>query len=76
MDLKEYLIINNPKGDKLIYIKLRGINKIKNMSFMFFRCTNLLAIPDISNWDTSKVIKMNSVFNKCTSLISLPDISK
>ena len=46
------------------------------MSFMFYGCTSLVSIPDISNWKTSKVTNLNHMFYGCTSLISIPDISK
>ena len=36
----------------------------------------LSSLPDISKWNTSKVVKMNSMFFSCSSLLSLPDISK
>ena len=45
------------------------------MEYMFFNCTSLLSLPDISNWNISKVSNMKFMFYKCISLISLPDIS-
>ena len=33
-------------------------------------------MPDISKWDTSKVLYMSFLFEDCRSLQSLPDISK
>ena len=49
---------------------------VTNMSFMFYGCSSLISLPDISKWDTKNVIFMSSMFNGCSSLISLPDISK
>ena len=46
------------------------------MSFMFQECKKLISFPDISKWNTSKVIDMSNMLNSCKSLISLPDISK
>ena len=46
------------------------------MSYMFYRCSSLSSLPDLSNWNTTKVIDMNGLFNECSSLSSLPDISK
>ena len=43
---------------------------------MFYECKSLISIPDISNWNTSKVDNMNNMFYGCRALISLPDISK
>ena len=61
---------------EILEIKLKGINKITNMYAMFYECSSLLSLPDISNWDTSNVTNMSCVFGECTSLLSLPDISK
>ena len=46
------------------------------MSYMFKNCSSLLFLPDISKWDTDKVIGMKGLFQGCSSLSSLPDISK
>ena len=43
---------------------------------MFYGCSSLICLPDISNWDTSKVTDMSCLFGECSSLITLPDISK
>ena len=42
---------------------------------MFRRCINLIAIPDISKWNTSNVINLNHLFYECINLQLLPDIS-
>ena len=57
-------------------IKLKGINNITNMSYMFSECESLSSLPDISKWDTSNVTNMSYMFRGCKSLSSLPDISK
>ena len=49
---------------------------VTKMSYMFFRCSSLISLPDISKWDTKNVIDMSYMFCKCSSLISLPNISK
>ena len=59
-----------------IKIKLKGINKVTNMSYMFCGCKTLSSLPDISKWDTSKVTDMSYMFRSCNTLSSLPDISK
>ena len=46
------------------------------MSYMFYGCTSLKSLPDISLWNTSKVINMSNIFNRCENLSSLPDLSK
>ena len=43
---------------------------------MFLGCNSLIALPDISKWNTSNVEDMSGMFRECNSLISLPDISK
>ena len=74
-DLKEELIISNYKNN-IVDIKLKGIKNITNMSYMFYNCTSLLSLPDISEWDTENVTNMSYMFYDCESLSSLPDISK
>ena len=63
------------KKEKL-EIKLKGITNITNMSYMFYNCSSLQSLPDISKWNTSNVNNMRSMFNSCFSLQPLPDISK
>jgi len=71
----EKLKTNNYDKD-IINVKLKGINRITNMSYMFSWCSSLSSIPDISKWDTSNVNNMSYIFSCCRSLSSLPDISK
>ena len=79
IDNNEYEITNkyNIKScecDRL-NIKLKGIDKISDMSSMFYECSSLSSLPDISNWNTSSVTDMSYIFYGCSSLSSLPDIS-
>ena len=56
-----------------------NMNKINNMSHMFFNCINLESLDTISNmssWDISKVNDTSYMFYNCKSLITLPDMSK
>ena len=39
---------------------------------MFF----IKKLPDISKWNTNKIVNMNGIFFECSYLESLPDISK
>ena len=48
---------------------------VTNMSSMFYGCSSLKSLPDISKWDTTNVTDMSYMFNECSRLISLPDIS-
>ena len=63
-------------NNKKLSIKLKGINNVTNMSYMFSGCSSLLSLPDISKLNTNNVIDMCQMFYKCSSLSSLPDISK
>ena len=46
------------------------------MSHMFYGCSSLVSLPDLSKWNTANVTNMNSMFSDCSSLKSFPDISK
>ena len=72
------LILKNHKikNDNTFEIKLVGINDINDESYMFYYCTSLISITEISKWNTNKSINMKYMFYNCSSLISLPDISK
>ena len=70
-DIKK-MKINN----KIIEIKLRGIKNIILANGMFYECSSLKLLPDISKWNTNNVTDMSYLFYKCSSLQSLPDISK
>ena len=82
---KCYLIINNKKYDlceecpldfkernENIIIRLIEIKKMENLSYMFYRCSSLSSLPDISNWNTTNVNNMSDMFLGCSSLSSLP----
>ena len=47
-----------------------------NLSYMFYNCSSLKSLPDISTWNTENVILIKGIFSNCSSLKSLPDISK
>ena len=51
-------------------------SNVTNIDSIFYGCSSLIYLPDISNWDTSNVTQMGSLFYNCNSLISIPDISK
>ena len=73
MELKDK--INNITNN-ILEIKLKGIKNITNMSYMFYDCSSLNSLPDISKWNTSNVNNMSGMFYNCSNLSSLPDISK
>ena len=64
--------------NKLDYllIKLKYTNNVTNMEYMFYGCSSLSSLPDISKWNTNNVTNMGYMFDGCSSLSSLPDISK
>jgi surface protein len=45
-----------------IEIILKGINNITDISEMFYDCESLISLPDIFNWNTSKVTNMKEMF--------------
>jgi len=42
------------------------------MSFMFFYCSSLSSLPDLSKWDTKNVTDMSSMFDSCPKLKNQP----
>ena len=48
----------------------------KNLRSLFFGCSSLKELPDISKWNTNNVTNMSWLFGKCSSLKELPDISQ
>ena len=46
------------------------------MELMFYNCSSLSSIPDISKWNITKINYLSGIFLKCASLISIPDISR
>ena len=48
---------------KYIDISDWDVSNIKSMSFMFFMCTELKSVGNISKWNVSKVTDMNSMFH-------------
>jgi len=75
-EIKERWKINNKFKNEMLEIKLKGINNITNMSYMFFGCSNLTNLPDISKWNTNNITNMSCTFRGCSNLLSLSDISK
>ena len=42
---------------------------------MFYNCSSLISLPDISKWNTRNTINMDYLFYYCSSLVKFPDIS-
>ena len=77
IDNKEYEItekynIENYNNDKL-NIKLKGINNITDISYMFYECSSLLSLPDISKWNVNNVNNMNGMFYGLRKSLKIPN---
>ena len=68
--------IEKLKENDSLEIKLKGINEITDMSYMFCGCLSLAYLPDIDEMNTNKVTNMRCLFGGCKSLSYLPDIGK
>ena len=76
--LKEYIEIDFNtilKDSSILEIKLRGIENITDLSYMFYECYNLYSLPDISKFNISNITNMEYMFSECNLLTSIPDIS-
>ena len=56
---------------KLRYFTWYGENAVTNMSYMFYSCYSLTAIPQL---DTSAVTNMSYMFYSCSSLTAIPQL--
>ena len=75
-ELCRQLILNkNQKCNKIIEIKLIEVKKISDMSYMFYGCSSLINLSDISEWDTKNVTNLSYMFSWCKSLNNIADIS-
>ena len=79
---KGYNLINNTKEfryikkNEFIQIKLKIIENITDLSYMFFKCFSLISLQGISKLNTNNVNNMSCLFYGCSSLKYLPDLSK
>ena len=57
-------------------IKIKCINPIINMNYMFYNCLNLISL-NLSNFNTNDVINMNNMFFNCIALkdLNLSDLN-
>ena len=74
-EITEYYNVKNINNN-ILKIKLKGIDNVTNMSYMFDGCKSLTNLPDISKWNTNNITDMSCMFGGCSSLSSLPDISQ
>ena len=60
-----------------IYTNLKNIKGNTNvLKGMFYNCSSLKYISDLTEWKTDNVFELSDLFYGCSSLESLPDISK
>ena len=75
---KETELISHYEGfniNEILEIKLKGIKNVDDFSHMFFGCSSLISLPDISKLNTINVTSLKNKFFGCFSLLSIPDIS-
>ena len=76
-DLCPVFNIKNLKERKeVLEVKLKELKPPTDLSYMFFKCTNLLSLSDVSKWNTNNVTTMKGMFQFCTSLIYAPGVAK
>ena len=72
-ELKEYINDIDKEYDNKneFTIKLRGINNLTDISYIFKGCKSLTSFIDKSNFDISRIINMENMFYECESLLPL-----
>ena len=61
-------------GDDILEIKLTGVNKITNASWMFRGCSELLSLSNISKWNSQDLINMSHMFEGCNNLKNINEL--
>ena len=74
--LSEFLELNKNEETDIIEIRLVGINKITNPSYMFHECSSLYSILNFDKYITTNVTDISYMFYECSSLESLNGISE
>ena len=74
--LCQFLDVTKLNKQETLEIKLKELKPITTFYRMFRDCYDLIALPDISEWDTTNITDLHSIFNGCSSLSVLSDISK
>ena len=67
-EIKEKYNVKN-YNNNILEIKLKGINNITDMRYMFSSCSKLSSLSDISKWNTNNVTNMSYMFYECSSLL-------
>ena len=61
----------NKNDDKLV-IKLKGIKNATYFNCMFYNCSSLNSLPDISKWDTKNATNFRDMFSGCKESLRIP----
>ena len=64
-----------PYKEGIYEIKLIILINMKNCSYMFYNCENIIEIK-FPNFNKNNVTNMSYMFSRCSNLSTLPDISK
>ena len=72
--IKKYNEENN-KDSLLEYLELFKLEyNYVNLKYMFYNCSSLSSLPDISKWNTNNVEEMSEMFNYSYSLLFISKI--
>ena len=52
------------------------MENVYDISYMFYSCSSLKSLPDISEWNTKNIENLNNIFENCSLLTFIPNISK
>ena len=75
-ELISFLDLSNyKKKEKILEIKVKIINKITNISYIFSKCSHLLEINFESLENMDNVTDISFMFSNCSSLSSIYNIS-
>ena len=75
-ELSSYLEDEFDEHYKVLEIKLKGISKITDMSYMFCGCLSLMKLTDFNKINTSNVTNLKAMFAECKFFKDIPDLSK
>lgn len=70
-------LVNDSKPElKYIDISKWDVSNVSSFNCMFYQCTQLRSVGDLSNWKfKAEIIDMTSMFHHCHNLIRMGDIS-
>ena len=71
--IKTYNEENN-KDSLLTYLESFKLEyNYVNLKYMFYNCSSLSSLPDISNWNTSNLKNKNDMFSGCNKSLKIPN---